>query len=522
MGLIIFISLFLCFRSTVAQGPGCVLINCNGGVGYNLDANSTCTQMANEQNGAPNKAYQNIFWTLTQTNTYFSNWQNDYKGEHFEQDFVSPWGLGQSWACSVTSGCTRPDCNSLGELKNKEGSAAAYQVMLSMANLGEVLKQIYHSIEISVLWWAARQAEYTQIFNPGHPPQSSNMWLVQLLNAFGTIGGVATTLSGNPAAAGAGVFVQGVIGGINAFLSESSKDDKSDLARVVDLAGPINKYLNGSMTHIKDEMDAFFNHGQADNMKMSDLFTSGVFADSRDIPLLDTSILTQNQKENIFQRLMSAMVINTAWHQQRVWLMAYPMTLDEFNSKVAPAGDNDSRLKGYFQAPDGRMFGYYFQSVYPDSGPFDSSSPMYQNPPGWAEASDIYGIPTSDIILSSIRSQGQAGYKGDLNIDWQRTLLENGNDRDAVQKFIGQLTSYASVFRVPICFLDPSSGIGNVDDFLKVLIKPGERSNSDYEGAHRVSSFCYCLDRTDQFGVKFRDIVDVGNWQGGSNSFCEM
>ena len=112
---------------------------------------------------------------------------------------------------------------------------------------------------------------------------------------------------------------------------------------------------------------------------------------------------------------------------------------------------------------------------------------MYQNPPGWAEASDIYGISTKDIIQSSIRSQGQAGYKGDINIDWQRTLLENGNDPAAVKAFVGQLTSYASVFRVPICYLDSSSGLGNVDDFLHALIKPGERSNSDYEGAHPVS-----------------------------------
>lgn len=62
------------------------------------------------------------------------------------------------------------------------------------------------------------------------------MWLVQTLNAIGTIAGVATTLTGVPAAAGAGVFVQGVIGGINSFLSEASKNDKNDLARVADLA----------------------------------------------------------------------------------------------------------------------------------------------------------------------------------------------------------------------------------------------------------------------------------------------
>lgn len=157
MFLTIFLPLFLYFRNTVAQPPGCVLMNCNGGVGYNLDPSSTCTQMANEQNGAPNKAYQNIFWTLTDTNTYFSNWQDNYHGNHFEQDFVSPWGLGQSWACSASSGCSRPDCNSFGELKDKEGSAVAYQVMLSMANLGQAFRAIYQSIETSVLWWAAKQ-----------------------------------------------------------------------------------------------------------------------------------------------------------------------------------------------------------------------------------------------------------------------------------------------------------------------------------------------------------------------------
>lgn len=120
---------------------------------------------------------------------------------------------------------------------------------------------------------------------------------------------------------------------------------------------PVTSFLSNTKLQLQTAADSFLTKGEWNNIQMADLFEGGLFADFTQIDALNPKIIPTAERESMYPKIMSAMVINTAWHEQRVWLMSYPMTKEQFNLHKVKAGNNDARLKHWY---NGR--GYFFQS----------------------------------------------------------------------------------------------------------------------------------------------------------------
>lgn len=120
---------------------------------------------------------------------------------------------------------------------------------------------------------------------------------------------------------------------------------------------PVTTYLGQTKSQLQNAADEFLTQGKWNNVVLTDLFKGGLFADFTQIDALNPKLISSAERESMYPKIMSAMVINTAWIEQRVWIMSYPMTKYEFMNYVSKAGDNDSRLKHWYK---GR--GYYLQS----------------------------------------------------------------------------------------------------------------------------------------------------------------
>lgn len=75
------------------------------------------------------------------------------------------------------------------------------------------------------------------------------------------------------------------------------------------------------------------------------------------MPLLNGNLFPDLNQTEFFYQYLVAMTVNVAWRLQRVWIMSYPMTQAEFDDNYVVAGDDDSRLKFYYNGK-----GHYFQS----------------------------------------------------------------------------------------------------------------------------------------------------------------
>ncbi|KAF2681278.1 hypothetical protein K458DRAFT_457327 [Lentithecium fluviatile CBS 122367] len=358
--------------------------------------------------------------------------------------------------------------------------------------------------------WSQRQSTLTETFNPKHDSQDSDQFLKQALNAMSTIVGIGAALSGDPVAGGVAAFIGGTVTAATTAMDQTAEENKGDLARVSDIAEIMAKYFNATMFAVNEELEHLVSKGEWHGHKLVDMFDNGAFADFRQLPLVDSEIVSVADRREIARKITTAITINTAWRQQRTWIMRYPMTKEEFDTKKTAAGDWDSRLRYY---KDGH--GYYLQSVWPEkSGAF--YIPRYQNPPGWAEVWDKEKIPHGHVFESSIRSWTEAGFEGTINTDWTK-FLPNGANNETAKKIVDDVTSYSGMFCIPICDLNMNnSGLKTVDAFLMSLNAPHNLPDK------RLASFCFCLNLSDSVnsGKTFRDIVDVGNWEGGSNSWC--
>lgn len=130
-----------------------------------LGAESSCMDMIRAQE-ALSSDYQSAFWPLTNTSDKFRKFDADFRKagkDRFMKEFIKSWSNFQSWECSTnTAGpCERLDCDDLGENKNSPESAAAYQVMISFANIGQALKNMFDTLTYSRGKWAEDQVRTT-------------------------------------------------------------------------------------------------------------------------------------------------------------------------------------------------------------------------------------------------------------------------------------------------------------------------------------------------------------------------
>lgn len=211
-----------------------------------LSPGATCRQLDQYQ-------YSSQFWDLTNTSAYFEDWVHRWnisdRKTLFENDFRAPWGMYQDWDCSAddATSCGRPNCGDLQEQQDSPGSAAAYQVMLSMANLGQVFQQLAGSVEAAIEWWGAMQSEFSAVFDPRHDVSGNAQWTQQVINGIVTIGATVAALLGivfSPALA-IGAIIQaiamvavGVGAGINYYLATIEPSfPESELSRLSRLSG---------------------------------------------------------------------------------------------------------------------------------------------------------------------------------------------------------------------------------------------------------------------------------------------
>ncbi|KAF2741157.1 hypothetical protein EJ04DRAFT_571864 [Polyplosphaeria fusca] len=468
-----------------------------------LSETATCSALVAAQTTSGNKYYDAKYWDETKTSEYFRNFTNNFRPQDrrsFQTAFVNEWDQGQSWDCSQT--CQRPDCNDI--TSDKEYGAAVYQVIMSFANLSQVLNSMRESME--------RAIKLTEVFNPAHESQGSTEWFSQAINGLTTMIAVAAALADPPVAA-ASAFVIGVAGDLKDAFNSDTKNKESDMKRITDLDGNDIQSLKETIMKLDTATNDFFVKGEWNGMKLIDIFDKGALADYSQIPLINPAILSVADRDLIFQRIKTAMTINLAWHQQRTWIMSFPMTKEEFDTKKTSAGNWDHRLRYWV---DGK--GYYLQSVWVNELGFGKSEPKYQDPPGWGSIESVYGIPYSHVFASSIASNEAGGFTKDIDVEW-RDYFPTGADKETVKRPLDSITEQKSIFRIPICDVNPNiSGLKTVDKFLEALIGPD--GNWVEEGGKKWSSFCYCLPFVDKFGKKFRDVVDVGNWEGGDNSYC--
>jgi hypothetical protein len=66
---------------------------------------------------------------------------------------------------------------------------------------------------------------------------------------------------------------------------------------------------------------------------LPDLFMHGIWADYRDIAILNTDTsgptITQEKVNEWYYNILVATIVNSAWTQQNVYIACYPMTQDQ-------------------------------------------------------------------------------------------------------------------------------------------------------------------------------------------------
>jgi hypothetical protein len=131
---------------------------------------------------------------------------------------------------------------------------------------------------------------------------------------------------------------------------------KTNYERLEALSGTMIEMLEQASV-IKDVHDDFTIHGTSHGANMRALFEGGTWADTDMLPLSNPNIINTQNQTSVMERVMFSLAVQFAWHTERVYLQSFPMTLDEFNSHEAVAGNNDGRLKHWYKG-----YGYYFQS----------------------------------------------------------------------------------------------------------------------------------------------------------------
>jgi hypothetical protein len=89
----------------------------------------------------------------------------------------------------------------------------------------------------------------------------------------------------------------------------------------------ISNALISGKDEITNALTQFMDVGEYNNVKLVDLFDDGNWVNYLNIPVLKT--IPRSQVNDLVELHVNCAVVNWSWHQQRVWVMSYPMTQDE-------------------------------------------------------------------------------------------------------------------------------------------------------------------------------------------------
>ncbi|KAH8797345.1 hypothetical protein F5884DRAFT_815081 [Xylogone sp. PMI_703] len=481
-----------------------------GSGGGSLGDASSCIDLENYQT-AHTGHLESDYYEATNATALFREWADKWDRDEsngiFEADFASPWGLEQSWKCQFDDPCTRPDCSRLGNPAMME-TAAAYQVLLSMSNFQQTWSAVWNALDDGRNDWVSEQAVLVETFNPDHDIDD----LVDILKEVlaGVLGLIILGFSfvnpqTFPAIIPIGALVNLAFTSANSGL-EQAVDDMDPIHKLAQIEAPVSTLVNKTKTVVSDVVNGMYVSGKYGDVSLVDVLKDGAFDDYRKIAVLNPTILPNVDQSHLMYQYLVGVTINVAWRLQRTWIMSYPMTQEEFDQTVVVAGDNDSRLKFYYNGK-----GHYFQAVYPGSDGVALNAPICQDPPGWAEVSDKYGINTHDIIKSSVDGFAKGGFEYSGAPDYNQIL--QGGDPDQVSEAIQGWASLAGVFNLPVCEIPDSEY--SLQEFVNQLVRPAHVPNQ-----YGTSSFCKCLGIVDKNGKKFEDYIDVKNWASGFYNYC--
>ncbi|KAK8091284.1 glycosyl hydrolase family 71-domain-containing protein [Apiospora phragmitis] len=457
----------------------------------------------------------------------FNMWMSDWKKQNMGNDdatwlsdFWKPLGQQQSHLrCDLpqsgaSSDCSAPNCDDLGPAKDAAESAWKYMVVLSAANIHIWLSRIYESSVIALDSFAANQVALAATFMPTKPDNTAlNMIVWNAVGAgIGAIFDVAAGVTGNFAFGVVGRFVGMAPSDMIGVLA--SKDDLTSHvgSLEVDSVKSINKQLitgRGTWTPQKVE------HASGDMIDVQNLFNHGYWVDANNIPVLKNN---GPDLAAIMTQYLYAGVVNQGWMASNVYLACLDMTEQEFNDAKVNAGNNDKRLKVYYQG-----MGCYFQMNSPDKvGALTYS--RVDNPPGFESLDwETYRFSTHDVMKSSIDAWQAGGFGYKIG---QRQFEKKFSAGASVQD---QNFSVKGLFTIPVCkpgYMEDRKKVndyglvgasldGNDEkqimpksSFFKHLVPPGKRDWNN-------QVFCFCRNIKDQNGKTMQDFQGGHHFSSG-------
>ncbi|GIK01641.1 hypothetical protein Aspvir_005679 [Aspergillus viridinutans] len=447
-----------------------------------LPDHASCNDLSHYQflNGGGLKS---SYWDQIRAGDYLQHWINnnlDSSHTNLGPAFAEPWGLGQSFVCTMTTFCPRPNCANL-QNPNAVDSARAYQILY--------LYYLRQAIDVSQTRWNGLQVALQGTFWPGLLPD--DMMAHDFLNGIMTAVGIVAAIVGGPAIISGKELVNGWARGVDKRVKASDQS----LANLAKMEASAAAFYQGAINETVTLNDGLMFQGSYNGKSIVDVLADGAWLDYHKIPVLnqDTSLprISETQASDHFYNMLLCFSINYAWKQQNVYLISYPMTQDEFDNLSVISGDNDARLKHYY---GGR--GFFFQSliIKPDLL-VHGDYPHPQNPPGWKEIENN-GFSTWDIIQSSASAFTHGGFDYQFDND-----LESYLDSQDWSTLLSPPASLPGVFTIPHCQVMPNDDAKNIQAFADWL--DGPKTNL----LNKKSSFCLCKDIQDKNGKKFSDYV---------------
>lgn len=91
-------------------------------------------------------------------------------------------------------------------------------------------------------------------------------------------------------------------------------------------ADPKAPTIDGVLTDMFRDLKT---HGKSEDIDLRDLFKDGTLVDEHNFAILDDDEVDTGKLDGFIVKHVNAAAVNWAWHDQRVWLMSYPMTQQE-------------------------------------------------------------------------------------------------------------------------------------------------------------------------------------------------
>lgn len=94
-------------------------------------------------------------------------------------------------------------------------------------------------------------------------------------------------------------------------------------------ADPKAPTIDGALTNIFRDLKT---HGKSGDIDLRELLKDGTWIDEHNFAILDDDQVDTGKLDSFIVKHVNAAAVNWAWHNQRVWLMSYPMTEQECES----------------------------------------------------------------------------------------------------------------------------------------------------------------------------------------------